>query len=225
MKTLMIPKQLWREVRELCSGKTEYDFDADALVDKLASLKTRNAAVGLMSSMRAIGLVDNANCLTDLGLKWANDASYANACHEMAMKYFPDETRNAIASNESSNEDIVARYAELEGMNIAGAKKNVRLLRMLLDDSSKSSPQASRDRAINPEEEAVDKPASHTASGSNRRPQKTKEKVSNKKATTASVNAKAQIEITVPLEKLSEVMIALFSVVSPDEVSTDLRFV
>lgn len=225
MKTLMIPKQLWREVRELCSGKMEYDFDADILVETLASLKTRNAAVGLVSSMRAIGLVDNANRLTDLGLKWADDSTYADACHEIAVKYFPDETQNAIMSNEDSNEDIVIRYAELEGMNIAGAKKNVRLLRMLLDDSSKSSPMPVRNQAFETGGDAAEKPVGSITSGSNKRSQKPKGKSSSKKTSGSSVNAKAQIEITVPLEKLSDVMIALFSVVNPDEVSTDLRFV
>lgn len=224
MKTLMIPIQSWREVRELCAGRADYKFDAETLEKELEAVTSRNAAVGLISSLSAIGLLDDNGQLTELGLKWSNDATYPEACREIIKKYFPEETCDAIDAEVLSNAEVINRYAELTEMNQAGAKKNIRVLRMLMEDSSQTRPEDTVEKAGEEMETNKTIPSKQTTTKQKARSKKTNVDAP-QQVNASSVKAKAHIEITIPIEKLSTVMLALFSVVTPEEASTDIKFV
>lgn len=217
MKTLMITKGSWQEVRKKCIADPEYTFIAEQLEQDCETIATRNAAVGVISSMRAMDLLDDQGKLTAMGRKWANENTYPEACKELAETHFPQVTRDAIKQGEASVGDIVAEYSKIEGMNEAGGRKNVRILTMLMKDANdipvlKQGPtKGTRSKGDQDEQ-----------TPSLRKEQKS---TLQKKQKQAELSAKAQIEMTIPLEKLSDVMLAVFSKVSPDEVSTDVRFI
>ena len=225
MKTLMIPIQSWRDVRELCAGRADYKFDAETLEKELEAVTSRNAAVGLISSLSAIGLLDDNGQLTELGLKWSNDATYPEACREIIKKYFPEETCDAIDAEVLSNAEVINRYAELTEMNQAGAKKNIRVLRMLMEDSSQTRPASAPEQGGDGEVDAGSDTSEQKTPKRKARSKKPKKSAILEGAEIASVNAKAHIEMTIPIEKLSEVMVAVFAKISPDEALFDIKIV
>ena len=225
MKTLMIPIRSWREARMFCAGRVDYKFEPETLEDELGAVTSRNAAVGLISSLSAIGLLDDNGQLTELGLKWANDETYPEACSEIIRMYFPEETRDAIDAEVLSNAEIIDRYAELAGMNQAGAKKNIRVLRMLMEDSSQVRPALIPEQVSDNEVDAKQDSSEQKTPKRKSRSKKTEKGAVPEKAEPVCVNAKAHIEMTVPIERLSDVMVAVFAKISPDEALFDIKIV
>ena len=224
MKTLMITKGSWKEVWGKCVADPSYVFEAERLAQECETVTTRNAAVGIISSLKAMNIIDEQGKLTKLGLKWANENTYPEACRELAETRFPQSTRDALQSGERSLAEIVGEYAAIEGMNEAGGRKNVRVLSMLMEDADRPNTGAKEtpSKTVDSEAEAKQKKGAQKRTPTAKKP---KARTSSKGRSKASSGAKAQIEVTVPLEKLSDVTLALFSVVSPDEASVDVRFV
>ena len=224
MKTLMITKSSWKEIRGKCAVDPSYVFEAEQLVQECETVTTRNAAVGIISSLKAIDILDEQGKLTELGLKWANEKTYPEACRELAETYFPQSIRDELQSGEKSIAEIVGEYAAIEGMNEAGGRKNVRVLSMLMEDADSSNKEAREtpSKTVGSETETKQKKGAQKRTPAAKKP---KARTSSKGRSKATSSAKAQIEVTVPLEKLSDVTLALFSVVSPDEASVDVRFV
>ena len=50
-----------------------------------------SAATNVVSPMQKLGLIDENGALTDLGNRWRNDASYAEACQQIIDKIYPAE--------------------------------------------------------------------------------------------------------------------------------------
>lgn len=216
MKTLMISKAAWKEVMDRCAADPNYVLDANCLAQDLETVSTRNAAVGVISSMKAIGLINGQGKLTELGAKWANKNTHSETCRELAETFFPQATRNAILQGTTRVSDIVSEYAEIEGMNEAGGRKNVRVLTMLMEDANLvPSP-----KQVRPSVDARTEMPTRT-------PESKSERVfaSSKKSERTASSTKAHIEMTVPIEKLSDIILALFCEVSPSEASVNIEFV
>ena len=224
MKTLMITKSSWKEIWGKCAADPSFVFKAEQLVQECETVTTRNAAVGIISSLKAIDIIDEQGKLTELGLRWANEKTYPEACRELAETYFPQSIRDALQNGEKSIAEIVGEYITIEGMNEAGGRKNVRVLSMLMADADKPSERAreTSSKMMDSEDEVRQKRGAQKRIHAANKP---KAQTSSKGRSKASSGAKAQIEVTVPLEKLSDITLALFSVVSPDEASVDVRFV
>ena len=135
MKTILISQRTWRELHRKCSEEGYRAFYPDSLLQNISALASRDSALSLVSSMRTIGLLDEDGELTKLGKKWATRDRYPEACSDIINNCFPAETCAALDNRANNRKSVIKQYAAKAGMNPAGAEKNIRFLKMLMDDS------------------------------------------------------------------------------------------
>ena len=138
LKTISITQKTWEGLRQSCTYDGISRIDAEAISqtgENLTPQRTRSAIL----SLRRLGLIDE-NCeLTMLGLRWATEKGYADACREIADKCFPASIiREVEADNQPDMDRLAIDYAMAIDCGMSVARANTRFLKFLLGEARRT---------------------------------------------------------------------------------------
>lgn len=139
MKTIIITKKAWRNLRDACShdGLCHVSTESLCKVDGISSRMAHN----MIPTLRALGLIDGHGQLTPLGKRWSSDDGYAEACREIVDSCFPILTvRELETYGKTDTSRIVSDYAKADGCGLSVATKNLYFLKFLLRESNQARP-------------------------------------------------------------------------------------
>ena len=118
-----IGTKAWIALRQR-SGTTPTTKFTPEFVMALMSMKTPTSALSnTVGPMRRLGLIDEDGALTDRGMKWRLDASYADACQEILDDIYPEEFGVLVDGDGNPDPGRVTAWLEQTGLGATDARQ------------------------------------------------------------------------------------------------------
>ena len=141
MKPIMISCKAWDACWRVFHGNPNLIATSRNLLNATEEIETLNSAQKCICTLRDTGLINPDNSkLSPLGKKWATVDHYAEACRQIADRFFPASLVTEAFGEEPSRQKIVRWLMKHEGMQEAGAGKNATFLLMLKTAASLGAP-------------------------------------------------------------------------------------
>lgn len=141
MKTIMISCKAWDACWRIFHSNPNLTATSRSLLDATAEIATLNSAQKCICALRDTGLINPGNSkLSPLGRKWATVDHYADACRQIADRFFPARLITEAFEEGLPRQEIAQWLMKHEGMQEAGAGKNATFLLMLKTATSLGVP-------------------------------------------------------------------------------------
>jgi hypothetical protein len=137
----------WRILRARAAQAPTQKFTPATVATLLGHDSPVSAANNVVTPMQKIGLIDENGALTDLGNRWRNDASYAEACQEIIEKIYPPELAGFTTADGSPDKTMVTMWFQHQNFGDSNARQMASTYVMIAE---KKVPEAATDKEPKP---------------------------------------------------------------------------
>ena len=137
----------WRTLRARAAQAPSAKFTPTTVAATLGHDSPTSAATNVVSPMQKLGLIDENGALTDLGNRWRNDASYAEACQQIIDKIYPAELTDFTTADGSPDKARVTKWFQLNNFGNSNARQMAATYVMIAE---KKVPEAATDKEAKP---------------------------------------------------------------------------
>lgn len=113
----------WRTLRTRAAQAPSTRFTPATVAAIMNLGGPASATQNVVSPMRKLGLIDENGTLTDLGNKWRNDATYAEACQEILDEVYPPELAGFTTPEGSPDKATVTKWFQHQKFGDSNAKQ------------------------------------------------------------------------------------------------------
>lgn len=104
-----IGRKIWALLRDRFK-KSLPSAVTPTFIGSLASMTDDSARANVISPLRQLGLLDEANKPTDLASRWRHDDEYAAVCNEIRSKTYPNDLIEAFPDADSSQKEQIKTW-------------------------------------------------------------------------------------------------------------------
>ena len=137
----------WRTLRVRAAQAPSQKFIPATVATLLGYDSAKSAGSNVVYPLQKLGLIDENGALTDLGNKWRNDASYAEACQQILDQIYPSDLAGFTTADGGPDKAQVQKWFQYQNFGEANASKMATTYVMIAE---KKVPEAVTDKDPKP---------------------------------------------------------------------------